>query len=125
MADRNIHSLRLSIIFVTAVFLSFLSPLYLPASEPVSEPVEVKEIRQLSSKGYTRVVIELSTPVEFSSKRISNPDRLYFDLKNSRISKEINTTLPVGDGILKTVRAGQFSKDTVRVVLQPAGDKRF
>lgn len=125
MADRNIHSLRLSIIFITAVFLSFLSPLYLRASEPVSEPVEVKEIRQLSSKGYTRVVIELSTPVEFSSKRISNPDRLYFDLKNSRISKEINTTLPVGDGILKTVRAGQFSKDTVRVVLDLEEIKDF
>ena len=125
MADRNIHSLRLSIIFVTAVLLSFLSPFYLRASEPVSEPVEVKEIRQLSSKGYTRVVIELSTPVEFSSKRISNPDRLYFDLKNSRISKEINTTLPVGDGILKTVRAGQFSKDTVRVVLDLEEIKDF
>lgn len=125
MADRNIHSLRLSIIFITAVFLSFLFPLYLRASEPVSEPVEVKEIRQLSSKGYTRVVIELSTPVEFSSKRISNPDRLYFDLKNSRISKEINTTLPVGDGILKTVRAGQFSKDTVRVVLDLEEIKDF
>ncbi|MFA4829901.1 MAG: hypothetical protein WC594_11845, partial [Thermodesulfovibrionales bacterium] len=63
MADRNIYSLRLSVIFVTAVFLSFLAPLYLRAAEPVSEPVEVKEIRQLSSKGYTRVVIELSTPV--------------------------------------------------------------
>ncbi|MEK7333559.1 MAG: N-acetylmuramoyl-L-alanine amidase, partial [Nitrospirota bacterium] len=87
--------------------------------------MEVKEIRQLSSKGYTRVVIELSTPVEFSSKRISNPDRLYFDLKNSRISKEINTTLPVGDGILKTVRAGQFSKDTVRVVLDLEEIKDF
>ncbi len=99
----------------------------MPASETgtISEPAEVKEIRQLSSKGYTRVVIELSSPVEFLSKRLSNPDRLYFDLKNSKISKEINTTLPVGDGILKTVRAGQFSKDTVRVVLDLEEIKDF
>jgi len=127
MAERNIYSSRLSIILITAVFLTFLSPFYLPASETetISEPAEVKEIRQLSSKGYTRVVVDLSSPVEFLSKRLSNPDRLYFDLKNSKISKEINTTLPVGDGILKTVRAGQFSKDTVRVVLDLEEIKDF
>jgi len=46
-------------------------------------------------------------------------------LKNSRISKEINTALPVGDGILKTVRAGQFNQDTVRVVLDLEEIKDF
>ncbi|MBI4691019.1 MAG: N-acetylmuramoyl-L-alanine amidase [Nitrospirae bacterium] len=90
-----------------------------------SEPVEVKDIRQWSSKGYTRIVVDLSGGVEFSSKRISDPDRLYFDLINARISKEINTVLPVGDGILKTVRAGQFDKDTVRVVLDLEEIKDF
>ena len=48
-----------------------------------------------------------------------------FDLKNTKISKEINTTLPVGDGILKTVRAGQFNQDTVRVVLDLEEIKDF
>ncbi|MBI5187672.1 MAG: N-acetylmuramoyl-L-alanine amidase [Nitrospirae bacterium] len=36
---------------------------------------------------------------------------------NTIITKEIKTSLPVGDGILKTVRAGQFKPDIVRVVL--------
>ena len=71
------------------------------------------------------MAVDLSAPVEFSNKRISNPDRLYFDLKNTKISKEINTTLPVGDGILKTVRAGQFNQDTVRVVLDLEEIKDF
>lgn len=95
------------------------------ASDSVSEPIEVKGIRQWTSKGYTRVVVDLSAPADFIKNRISNPDRLYFDLKNSRISKEINTTLPVGDGILKTVRAGQFNQDTVRVVLDLEEIKDF
>ncbi|MEW6215442.1 MAG: N-acetylmuramoyl-L-alanine amidase [Nitrospirota bacterium] len=79
--------------------------------------IDVMGIRYWSSHDYTRVVIDLSSPVEFSKNRISNPDRLYFDLKNTTITKEIKTSLPVGDGILKMVRAGQFNPDTVRVVL--------
>lgn len=79
--------------------------------------VEVKDIRFWSSENYTRIVIDMTGVTEFSKNRLSNPDRLYFDLKDSFISKEINTSIPIGDGILKSVRAGQFSRMTVRVVL--------
>ena len=70
----------------------------------------------MSSPDYTRVVIDLTGAVEFSKNRLSNPDRVYFDLKNASIAKEIKTSLPVGDGIVKTVRASQFKGDTVRIV---------
>ena len=79
--------------------------------------IAVKGIRYWSTSDYTRVVIDLSEPVEFSKNRISNPDRLYFDLMNAMIAKEVKTSLPVEDGILKLVRAGQFKPDIVRVVL--------
>ncbi|MFH1015100.1 MAG: N-acetylmuramoyl-L-alanine amidase [Nitrospirota bacterium] len=102
-------------------FLIILSP----AISSSEDRIEVLDLRHWTSKGYTRVVVDLSAPVEFSKNRIANPDRLYFDLKNSRISKEIKTTLPVGDGILKTVRAGQFNQDTVRVVLDLEEIKEF
>lgn len=97
----------------------------LPSIAGSQDKIEVLGLRHWTSKGYTRVVVDLSAPVEFLKNRISNPDRLYFDLKNSRISKEINTALPVGDGILKTVRAGQFNQDTVRVVLDLEEIKDF
>jgi N-acetylmuramoyl-L-alanine amidase len=77
----------------------------------------VKDIRFWSSENYTRVVVDLGRSVEFSKNRLSNPDRLYFDLRDTVISKEINTSIPIGDGILKSVRASQFNKMTVRVVL--------
>jgi N-acetylmuramoyl-L-alanine amidase len=108
---------RRNFIFSLLSLKVFLFSFFSSKNAHASGPVDVKDIRQWSSKGYTRVAVDLSAPVEFSNKRISNPDRLYFDLKNTKISKEINTTLPVGDGILKTVRAGQFNQDTVRVVL--------
>lgn len=76
----------------------------------------MKDIHYLSSSDYTRVVIDLTEPVEFSRNRLSNPDRVYFDLKNAWIAKEIKASLPIGDGIVKTVRASQFNDDTVRIV---------
>jgi N-acetylmuramoyl-L-alanine amidase len=95
------------------VLLLIFSPSILIASNRI----ELKDIRYWSSLDYTRVVIDLSGSVEFTKNRLSNPDRLYFDLTNTTTSKEIKTSLPIGGDILKMVRAGQFSPDTVRVVL--------
>lgn len=99
--------------------------LLLSTSSIASEKTDVKGIRYWSSPGYTRVVVDLSGPIEFSTNRLSNPDRVYFDLRNSRLKKEIKTSLPVGDGLLKAVRAGQFDAQTVRVVLDLEKIKDF
>ncbi|MBI5203329.1 MAG: AMIN domain-containing protein [Nitrospirae bacterium] len=77
----------------------------------------IRNIRSQSFKGYTRVVVYLSGPVEFTKNRISKPERLYFDLKSTTLSKKVRAVFNVGDGILKAVRARQFNKDTVRIVL--------
>jgi len=81
-----------------------------------SEMVTVKGIRHWSSPDYTRVVVDLTGPVEFSKNRLSNPDRIYFDLKNTTIGEKVKT-IPIGDGLLKAIRASQFDPSTVRVVL--------
>jgi N-acetylmuramoyl-L-alanine amidase len=98
-------------------YLAVLALLFLTNSSVASEKIDIKGIRYWSSPDYTRVVVDLSGDVEFSTNRLSDPDRIYFDLKNSKLKKEIKTTLPVGDEMLKAVRAGQFDSNTVRVVL--------
>ena len=98
------------------LMLLFLTHLFsLPAF--ASNPVDVTDIRYWSFSGYTRVVISLTDRVEFSKKRLSNPDRLYFDLGNSRINQEIRKSISVSNEMLKSVRASQFDAGTVRVVL--------
>ncbi len=82
-----------------------------------SKEVDIEGVRFWSSARYTRVVVDVAGPLEFTRKSLSDPDRLYFDLRNSILSKKVKTSLPVKDGILKNVRIGQFNKDTVRVVL--------
>lgn len=108
----NLVSGRKSIIPLCGFLIVFLLPGFADASN-----CAIKEIRFWSSANYTRVVVDLTRHVVFSKNRLSNPDRLYFDLRDAVISKEINTSIPIGDGILKSVRASQFNKMTVRVVL--------
>lgn len=89
----------------------------LPYPSHALDKATVKDIRYWSSPAQTRVVVDLSRPVEYKANRLSNPDRLYFDLSGALIPSEIKKNLPVEDGILRSIRAGQFNNETVRVVL--------
>jgi N-acetylmuramoyl-L-alanine amidase len=98
-------------LFLAALFLLF------PSSPSASRRNDVNDIRFWSYPGYTRVVISLSDNPEYSGNRLSNPDRLYFDIKNSALKKDLQKSISVGNGMLRTVRASQFDAGTVRVVL--------
>ena len=92
-------------------------------SGAASDLTQVQGIRHWSTPNYTRVVIDLSRPVKYESHilkedpSLKKPRRLYVDLKEAHVRSEINTTLPIGDGLLKGARAAQYARDTVRVVL--------
>jgi N-acetylmuramoyl-L-alanine amidase len=102
--------------------ISFLSLLILlmhisPFPSFAADTVDVTDIRYWSFPEYTRVVINLTDQVEFSKNRLANPDRLYFNLRNSRINTEMKKNISVSNEMLKSVRISQFDSSTVRVVL--------
>ena len=72
-----------------SIFLGMIFSLILlfPSLSPASATVEVTDLRYWSYPDYTRVVITLSDKAEFTKNRLSNPDRLYLDIKNSRMKK--------------------------------------
>lgn len=84
---------------------------------------QVQGIRHWSTPTYTRVVIDLSRAVRYESHllredlSLNKPRRLYVDLKDALVPSDITTTIPIGDGLLKSARAAQFARETVRVVL--------
>lgn len=81
----------------------------------------VLPVKYWSSDHYTRVVIMASGPVNYKEvllEETSNrPRRLYLDFKESYIEPQYRSPVPIEDGLLKRIRTGQFSPDTVRVVL--------
>jgi len=84
---------------------------------------QVQGIRHWSTPTYTRVVIDLERPVPFEyrllpeDKEMKKPRRLYLDLKGTHVASDIDSAIAIKDGLLQGARAGQFTKDTVRVVL--------
>jgi N-acetylmuramoyl-L-alanine amidase len=106
---------RSIVIYIITIPLLFL--LFLASSPAASETITAEGIRYWSSPEYTRIVIDLSGPVEFSKDHLSNPERVYFDLKNTTMGEKIDKNLSINNGILKAVRASQFDPYTVRIVL--------
>lgn len=84
-----------------------------------AEPVRVTGIRYWSAPEYTRIAIDLEQDVKFASQRIESPDRIYFDLKNTKLASTlVGKSFDVNDGFLKQIRVGQFQADRTRVVLE-------
>ncbi len=84
-----------------------------------AEPVRVTGIRYWSAPEYTRIAIDLEQDVQFDSQRIEGPDRIYFDLKNTKLASTlVGKSFDVNDGFLKQIRIGQFQADRTRVVLE-------
>jgi N-acetylmuramoyl-L-alanine amidase len=81
----------------------------------------VLPVKYWSSDNYTRVVIMASGPVNYKEILLEEtnnaPRRLYIDFKKSYIEPQYRAPVPIEDGLLKRIRTGQFSPDTVRVVL--------
>jgi N-acetylmuramoyl-L-alanine amidase len=83
----------------------------------------VTDIRHWSAQDYTRIVIDVNGQVDYSSHllkpdpAIGKPPRLYIDLRNSVLDPTFVGAIPIGDGLLRKVRAGQYKPKVVRVVL--------
>jgi len=88
---------------------------------PLMQLTNVLPVKYWSSSNYTRVVVQTSGPTtyreELLEKAGNRPRRLYIDFQNAYIEPRYRSPIPIEDGLLKQVRTGQFSADTVRVVL--------
>ena len=88
--------------------------------------VRVNAVRYWSSPEYTRVTVELEQNVRFDSQRIDHPARIFFDLKNTRLSSElIGKSFDVDDGLVKKVRVAQYKPGLARIVVETADRVAF
>ncbi len=79
----------------------------------------VTGIRHWSTPDYTRVAIDLESEVKFGSQRIANPDRIFFDLRDTKLASTlVGKSFDVDDGFLKKIRVAQFQPGRTRVVLE-------
>ncbi len=79
----------------------------------------VTGIRHWSTPDYTRVAIDVEGDVKFQSQRIGDPDRIFFDLPDTKLASTlVGKSFDVDDGFLKKIRVAQFARGRTRVVLE-------
>jgi len=79
----------------------------------------VTGVRHWSTPDYTRVAIDVEQEVKFGSERISNPDRIFFDLRDTKLASTlVGKTFDVDDGFLKKIRVAEFQPGRTRIVLE-------
>lgn len=87
--------------------------------------VEVTGIRHWSSSDSSTVVIDLQDQVQYEAHRLSNPERIYFDLHDTKLSSTISPRTDVGDALLLRVRTAESTPGVTRVVLETKTASNF
>ncbi len=84
----------------------------------------VTGVRFWSNPTYTRVVVDAESETDYTHRLLRKDpsinvahQRLYIDLKDTRLGKKFPKFIPIHDNLLLDVRAGQYQKDLVRVVV--------
>src|SRR6266478_4986699 len=86
----------------------------------------VRRIRAAANVNATRVTIDLEDSVQYTSGRIANPERVFFDLHAARLTPEVaRGNIHVDGGLLTAVRVAQNHNGVVRVVLDVNGVKDY
>jgi N-acetylmuramoyl-L-alanine amidase len=86
----------------------------------------IRRIRAAANGDATRITIDLESSVQYSSARIANPDRIFFDLHAARLTPELaKANIHVEGNLLTAVRVAQNHNGVVRVVLDVNGVKDY
>lgn len=89
-----------------------------PAAAASGPPAVVRNIRHWVGESHTRVVIDMSRRTEWNEGRLSNPDRVFFDLQAAELSEELaRREFPIEGSHLRRIRLGAHDEGVVRVVL--------
>jgi len=96
------------------------------ASSSSGEIPRVRSVRASLNGDTTRLTIDLDDAVEFTSGRISNPDRIFFDLHAARLAPEVaRSSIHVEGDLLTAVRVAQNHSGVVRVALDVNGVRDY
>jgi N-acetylmuramoyl-L-alanine amidase len=94
---------------------------------PVSgKAANLTQINTWATPDYTRLVINLDGPVKYQAARLGNPQRIYFDVSTTHLSRTaVHGPVQVQGDLVKAVRIAQNKDDVVRVVLDVEKVKNY
>ena len=94
-----------------------------PRSDPrPSELVTLKDITRTVLPDGIRITVDLDAEVPYHQEEITNPRRLFFDLKGVKTASTLqDASLKFEDDVVKEVRLGRHPRNTTRLVVDLEG----
>ena len=93
-----------------------LTALILLSSQSWAEPVQLQNVRIWAAPDNTRIVFDVTGPVEHRLEMLNDPYRAVLDISNARLPKA--PAQPVAsDNYLQMIRSGMRNQNDLRVVL--------
>jgi N-acetylmuramoyl-L-alanine amidase/putative methionine-R-sulfoxide reductase with GAF domain len=86
--------------------------------QEVSKYPKVTGVRHWSSADSSTIVLDLEDQVQYEPGHLSNPDRFYFDLRDTQLSAELQGKSFDGDSLLSRIRIAQPAPGMTRIVLE-------
>lgn len=86
-----------------------------------AQATQIVAIRIWPSSSYTRITLEADTLLHFKQFMLSDPSRLVIDIDGVQLNsiiRDIGGQISKTDPFIKSARVGQFSPDTIRLVLE-------
>lgn len=81
-----------------------------------AEPVGIKGVRLWPAPDNTRIVFDVSAPLDYKVERLGNPDRLVLDFGNTNLEKVLEQPV-AADVIMKSIRSARRNQNDLRIVL--------
>lgn len=93
----------------------------LPLHVPSAGPRSMSGIHVSVEAGRTVVLLDLNDQVQYEEHRLTNPDRIYFDLQETTVGARVSAKM-AGDGLrILRVRTASSQPGVTRVVLDTKG----
>ena len=86
--------------------------------QEVSKYPKVTGVRHWSSADSSTIVLDLEDQVQYEPGHLSNPDRFYFDLRDTQLAAELQGKSFDGDSLLSRIRIAQPAPGMTRIVLE-------
>ena len=98
-----------------------------PASaQELSKFPRITGVRHWSSGDSSTVILDLEDQVQYEAHRISGPDRIYFDLRDTQLSADLlGKSIEAGETMVTRIRMAQPVAGMTRVVLDIKGNSTF
>jgi N-acetylmuramoyl-L-alanine amidase/putative methionine-R-sulfoxide reductase with GAF domain len=88
------------------------------APQELSKFPRVTGLRHWSSADSSTVVLDLEDQVQYEPGHLTNPDRYYFDVRDTQLASELEGKSFDGDALLSHIRVAQPVSGMTRVVLE-------